>query len=45
MIGLRFTASLLSELGVDPVLDELVEAELIDQVRFTPRAEYASGIR
>ncbi len=41
VIGLRFTASLLSELGVDPALDELVEAELADQVRFTPRAEYS----
>jgi predicted ATPase len=41
VIGLRFTASLLTVLGVDPVLDELVKAELIDQVRFTPRAEYA----
>ena len=41
VIGLRFTAALLTVLGVDPVLDELVKAELIDQVRFTPRAEYA----
>ena len=41
MIGLRFTASLLTVLGIDPVLDELVKAELIDQVRFTPRAEFA----
>jgi hypothetical protein len=41
VIGLRFTASLLTVLGVDPVLDELAKAELIDQVRFTPRAEYA----
>jgi len=41
VIGLRFTASLLTVLGVDPVLDELVKADLIDQVRFTPRAEYA----
>ena len=41
VIGLRFTATLLTGLGVDPVLDELVKAELIDQVRFTPRAEYA----
>jgi hypothetical protein len=39
--GLRFTASLLTVLEVDPVLDELMKAELIDQVRFTPRAEYA----
>ena len=28
-------------LGIDPVFDELLEAELIDQVRFTPSAEYA----
>ena len=41
VIGLRFTAYAAGELGVDPVLDELVEAELIDQVRFTPHAEYA----
>ena len=32
---------MLSSLGIDPVLDELVKAELIDQVRFTPQAEYA----
>ena len=38
---IAFHASLLTVLGVDPVLDELVKAELIDQVRFTPRAEYA----
>ena len=41
VIGLRFTASLFTVLEVDPVLDDLVKAELIDQVRFTPRAEYA----
>jgi class 3 adenylate cyclase len=41
VIGLRFSASLLTVLEVDPVLDDLVQAELIDQVRFTPRAEYA----
>ena len=41
VIGLRFSASLLTVLEVDPVLDDLVKAELIDQVRFTPRAEYA----
>jgi adenylate cyclase len=28
-------------LGVDPVLDELVRSELIDQVGFTPKIEYA----
>ncbi len=40
VIGSRFDTDLLSHLVVDPVLDELVEAELIDQVGFTPRAEY-----
>ena len=32
---------LLAALGIDAVLDELLGAELIDQVRFTPSAEYA----
>jgi adenylate cyclase len=41
VIGLRFRPELLSRLGVDPAVDELMRAELIDQVRFTPRAEYA----
>ena len=41
VIGARFDAELLSALGVDAVLDELLGAELIDQVRFTPSAEYA----
>ena len=41
VIGLRFTPSLLTVLGVDPVLDELVGAELIDQVCFTPYPEFA----
>ena len=27
---------LLTSLGIEPALDELVRAELIDQVRFTP---------
>jgi hypothetical protein len=31
----------LMSLGIDPVLEALVEADLIDQARFTPRAEYA----
>ena len=35
VIGSRFGPDLLTALGVEPVLDELVEAELIDQVRFT----------
>ena len=41
VIGLRFDADLPAELVGDIALTELVQAELIDQVRFTPRAEYA----
>ena len=41
VIGARFGAELLAALGVDPVVDELLGAELIDQVRLTPSAEYA----
>jgi class 3 adenylate cyclase len=41
VIGSRFSRDLLVSLQVDPVLDELITAELIDQVQFTPRAEYA----
>ena len=41
VIGARFGAELLAALDIDPVFDELLSAELIDQVRFTPSAEYA----
>ena len=41
VVGSNFGIDLLPVLGIDPSLDELVTAELIDQVRFTPRAEYA----
>ena len=41
VIGARFGADLLAALGIDAVVDELLGAELIDQVRFTPTAEYA----
>ena len=41
VIGARFEEGLLAALGIDAVLDELLGAELIDQVRFTPAAEYA----
>jgi class 3 adenylate cyclase len=41
VIGLRFGAELLAALGIDAVVDEPLGAELIDQVRFTPTAEYA----
>ena len=41
VIGSRFDRDLLSSLEVDPAVGELIAAELVDQVRFTPRAEYA----
>jgi class 3 adenylate cyclase len=41
VIGARFGAELLAALGIDAVVDELLSAELIDQVRFTASAEYA----
>ncbi len=41
VIGARFGAELLAALGIDVVVDEPLGAELIDQVRFTPTAEYA----
>ena len=41
VVGSRFAPDLLASLEVDPVVDELISAELVDQVRFTQRAEYA----
>jgi class 3 adenylate cyclase len=41
VIGVRFGSELLAALEIDAVFDELLCAELIDQVRFTPTAEYA----
>ncbi len=41
VIGARFDHNLLAGLEADPVVDELIAAELVDQVRFTPSAEYA----
>jgi adenylate cyclase len=41
VIGSRFAPDLLEPLKIDPALAELVQAELIDQVMFTPRTEYA----
>jgi hypothetical protein len=41
VIGDRFGAQLLAALEADAVFDELLSAELIDQVRFTPSAHYA----
>ena len=40
VIGSRFSLDLLETLGIDPVLEDLVAAELIDQVRFTRQPEY-----
>ena len=41
VVGARFNPDLLASLGIDPVVDDLIAAELVDQVRFTPGAEYA----
>jgi class 3 adenylate cyclase len=41
VIGARFGPELIAALGIDAVVDELLAAELIDQVRFAPTAEYA----
>jgi len=40
VLGARFTLDLLEMLGIDPLLEDLVVAELIDQVRFTGQPEY-----
>ena len=40
VVGSRFGVDLLTALGIEPSFDELVKAELIDQVRFTRQPEY-----
>ncbi|MGO9349438.1 MAG: AAA family ATPase [Mycobacterium sp.] len=40
VIGSRFDLDLLTVLGVEPVVADLVAAKLIDQVRFTRQPEY-----
>ena len=40
VIGSRFSRELLETLGIDPVLEDLVGGEFIDQVRFTREPEY-----
>jgi class 3 adenylate cyclase len=40
VIGSRFGLDLLTVLGVEPVVADLVAAQLIDQVRFTRQPEY-----
>jgi AAA ATPase domain len=40
VIGSRFSLDLLETLGIDPVLEDLVASELIDQIRFTGQPEF-----
>ena len=40
VVGSRFRLDLLTVLGIEPVVDDLVAAQLIDQVRFTQQREY-----
>ena len=40
VIGSRFSQGLLETLGMDPVLQDLVRGEFIDQIRFTGQPEY-----
>ena len=40
VIGANFSRDLLETLGIDPVLEDLVGGELIDQIRFTRQPEY-----
>ncbi len=40
VLGARFTLDLLTTLGVEAVVDDLLAAQLIDQVRFTRQPEY-----
>ncbi|HXA91387.1 MAG TPA: AAA family ATPase, partial [Mycobacterium sp.] len=41
VIGSRFSSDLLIGVGIDACVEELITAELIDQVRFTARAEFS----
>lgn len=41
VIGLRFGPDMLSALGADVSVRTLIDAELVDQVSFAPRPEYA----
>ncbi len=40
VIGSRFDPDLLETLGIEPIVEDLVVAELVDQVRFTRGPEY-----
>jgi len=41
VIGLRFGPDMLAALGADVSMQALIDAELVDQVMFAPRPEYA----
>jgi AAA ATPase domain/Putative zinc-finger len=41
VLGARFNLDLLAALGVEAVVDDLLAAQLIDQVRFTRQPQYA----
>jgi class 3 adenylate cyclase len=41
VIGARFGTDLLAAVGIDAVVDELLNSELVEQVRLAPHAEYA----
>jgi adenylate cyclase len=41
VIGTRFSPQMLGALEIDPALDSLIRAELVDQIAFAPKAEYA----
>ena len=45
VVGARFGSELLTALGIDPVFEELLSAELIDQVGFTPSPSTPFTIR
>jgi class 3 adenylate cyclase len=40
VIGSRFSRDLLETLGIEPIVEDLVAVELVDQVRFTRGPEY-----
>jgi class 3 adenylate cyclase len=40
VIGAKFSRDVLETLGVEPVLEDVVGGELIDQIRFTQQPEY-----
>ena len=40
VLGARFTLDLLTALGIDAVVDDLLAAQFIDQIRFTGQPEY-----